>query len=292
MIKKAVIHLGAYKTGTTSLQHHLRANAKTLSKAGVATIARQPKLLPVSLSLKRKMLNEIRDLEDEWRTLLKMDNASADRLIFSDEDLMDRFRPERWECLYPNAQMTVRGISQSLSETEARFILTIRDYADFLDSCYIQRLKMGMHYSAEDFKSRLHITSFSWVDLVERVRDACHPFGLSVFQFDRHVNERIMHHIQDFLDLPPLEFKDTKTINDRYSDIAIMVAQIANRSLASAGKKALRKFLQTHMKKKDTDRFTLFSQHERAQLNEKFSADVSRISSMAGERLELIVPKQ
>lgn len=131
------LHIGSHKTGTTSLQHWLSANAAALEGQGlfVPTAGRRGNN-PAHSQLAHRMVAEpATPLEriDVWADLAAQIAGRSDDIVVSSEVFSERTR----------SADQARRITQFFAAQghDTHVVLYLRDYPAFLNSIYVQRVK-------------------------------------------------------------------------------------------------------------------------------------------------------
>lgn len=253
-MSKAVIHLGAHKTGTTQLQSSFKINRDALSKALVLNLSRAA-FKPVTKAIRAVLKGEdtAATVEKAFQKVVRSESeesglrAGTADLIISDEDMLGMPNLAQKDRLYPQAGQAVSLLDGAIEAKDRLWLLTIRDLPGFIESSYIQQLKMGASYSLEAYLKRFPAAQLSWADLVERLLQAI-PQGdrLSVHLYDgRNTNPKLNGDIESFLGALPLPETAPNVANPGYNETGIKLARAANRVLDNADdKREVRQFLQ------------------------------------------------
>lgn len=147
---KLHIHLGAHKTGSTSLQFHLRKNEARFADAGMAYIPmpefrkgysaflnRIENRYPAFISLLSPMI------ESRFREQLVPLSGSS-LVVISDENLLGGLAPiAAKHRLYPHAVRMVSAVKRAAGPNDAHYFLCIRNYPEFIVSMYLHLVIQG-----------------------------------------------------------------------------------------------------------------------------------------------------
>ena len=156
MNKRVYLHIGYYKTGTSSIQHYCDSHKKKLLSHGIlypATGLLAPNGTHGLLSLKR--LEEIGEDAPQWfrikigkikhvdtaesiwkRAVREIDASPADRIVISSEAFVKYAANDKTKAL-------IREVCEYLASYDVRIICYIRRQDDYLESWYNQIVKAG-----------------------------------------------------------------------------------------------------------------------------------------------------
>jgi hypothetical protein len=163
------VHLGAHKTGTTWLQRRLRDGAGALAAAGIdyEPLAR---LRPAFTDGFERWVRARPGAPSPAvlrATLSALAARSPHRLLLSDENLMgDCFTFLRTGRLYPGFARRMDRLQEVLPQRPVRVVLTIRDYAGFFPSAYIEALRYRAFEPFDALRGRLTLDDGLWTRIV------------------------------------------------------------------------------------------------------------------------------
>lgn len=278
MALRVLVHLGVHKTGTTAFQRLMVSNKDAFQENNIVCKVRSPELNQFTRPFVKKIESGCEDLAPEFEYIKSLSQGRRGVLI-SDEDILGNLRPHAWDKLYPDAHKVVLSLKDMFSASEMMFLVSVRSYADYLNSCYIQRLKLGASDEEAAYTNFYKNKNCSWPEFVERIKLAAAPFPVKIFKYHSGVVSDLASTTADFLGIGRiLDKTENKAANPSYSDVAIRIAKIANSELTSAGKKELRRFLERNFPRTPSDKFSVFSDEERAEMSERFSEDWKRLA--------------
>lgn len=173
------IHVGAHKTGTSTLQSLIRENGPELLAQGILPIAR---VLPIVEGLERPLDNEadlIRPLrslakrpsEKHRRHLKRMLSAmgrAAPSMLLSDEAFLGH-RIGSTRGFYPHAEAMLATLVSVLPKRRTRVILYVRHQDRLIESNYLHSVKLGSAETFPGFLQRIDLDAMSWLDLAGRL---------------------------------------------------------------------------------------------------------------------------
>lgn len=169
---KLVLHIGAPKTATSSLQHTLADLRPWLRQQGIAFVpTRRFQKDPVGRVVRR----EYEGLIGRWRrpspdAFVAREADGADQLLLSDEAVTGFL-------MFPTPKRSWRKMAHRAfvlndffdKYDDYRVVLTVRRQDSFVASCYAHRVEHGrVNLSFDEYwKSEIDIDGMSWLTFVE-----------------------------------------------------------------------------------------------------------------------------
>ncbi|WP_417256589.1 hypothetical protein [Celeribacter halophilus] len=241
-----VAHVGAHKTGTSSLQDSLVKKSDEFLRHDIAVWRRWDFTKAITWPY---IINRRGDVPDDTLKALVPDRAK--HLLISDEDILGICNIRGDKCLYPNAAGNVSKLFEIFPAKRYELVLTVRELEKFAVSVYIQRLKVGATPSAQDFFADVYALRLQWSELIlrlaEAVPDNCR---IHVLNHDYEINPRLVSLFANFLKTDLGTFEFARETNSSYGLAAIEIARAGNRVLKeSEDRKKLRQFLQQNFPK-------------------------------------------
>lgn len=241
-----VAHVGAHKTGTSSLQDSLVKKSGEFLRHDIAVWRRWDFTKAITWPY---IINRHGDVPDDTLRALVPDRAK--HLLISDEDILGICNIRGDKCLYPNAAGNVSKLFEIFPAKRYELVLTVRELEKFAVSVYIQRLKVGATPSAQDFFADVYALRLQWSDLIQRLAEAVPDnCRIHVLNHDHEVNPRLVSLFAKFLKTDLGTFEFSRETNSSYGLAAIEIAQAGNRVLKeSEDRMKLRQFLQQNFPK-------------------------------------------
>lgn len=137
MPRTAYVHIGTHKTGTTYLQSWMRKNANTLAQLGIVypDIGLTPKgAAHKVLALEARTAPDTLSETESWAQLADIVAETSGDVVISSETFSDRMKaPEH-----------VRRLVHFFADLglQTKFIIFLRDPPAYLNSLYVQAVKM------------------------------------------------------------------------------------------------------------------------------------------------------
>jgi len=241
-----VAHVGAHKTGTSSLQDSLVKKSDEFLRHDIAVWRRWDFTKAITWPY---IINRRGDVPDDTLKALVPDRAK--HLLISDEDILGICNIRGDKCLYPNAAGNVSKLFEIFPAKRYELVLTVRELEKFAVSVYIQRLKVGATPSAQDFFADVYALRLQWSELIQRLAEAVPDnCRIHVLNHDYEINPRMVSLFANFLKTDLGTFEFARETNSSYGLAAIEIARAGNRVLKeSEDRKKLRQFLQQNFPK-------------------------------------------
>lgn len=161
-INEVILHLGVHKTATTHFQSRLNNSKEELANRNVGYLS----------------LNETRQLITSRINNAAIDpkqlEFSFDRkkiIIISDENLIGGTEKIRDKLIYPDVENRLKYLVDVLPAQISAVHITIRDPEAYLISRYCEYLRHYSFLSAFEYFDSFDIRSFSWLPLVNKIKD-------------------------------------------------------------------------------------------------------------------------
>lgn len=172
MTKKIIIHIGTFKTGTTSIQTYFAENEEALSTNGlnISTVHREfitGALGHHNLALLwqgyTKPETELLSGIEEWRKVaVESDSVQGDLVVSTEALCLTFFRSEQ----------AIRDIKLALEDRCVEFVIYLRRQELYAYACYNQNVKGGMRYDDFSFNNPPEGNEFyDYYKLINRVKN-------------------------------------------------------------------------------------------------------------------------
>ena len=194
---EVILHIGAHRTATSSLQAMLHQNRSNLSKNGVAYWG--PKVTrggvfagllrtrgadtPIARALQAKSVGRVA------LRLKKLDQRRLDMLVISDENILGSMRNNlRENLLYPDLENRLGRFNAVLGESCRRVCMAIRPYHHYWASTLAFSIPGGQAAPDAPMLNRLATSERTWRNVVTDVAFAFPDAEVLVWEFDRVAN--------------------------------------------------------------------------------------------------------
>ena len=277
--KRIVFHIGAHKTGTSLVQHYMRANVPTVAAHGIRYISRGDMNGYVGWG------KQIRNKPERLRRRLdrELSARTCQYVFMSHENAIGRPFSDTLPGLYPHAGENMEAIASALQDYHATIILTTRPEAGFLESYYLQTIHQGGTQTFKQWVAGIDIENISWHPAVDAVRAAFSKQQVHVIDF-RSIARGQNAFLRDFITCidPDIKLQPhyTEASNPSISEKGLSMALAVNPFLEThAERKSVRKFLQRRFSNKDYDRPKLLDNDVRQQLDARYMPDYEKLFS-------------
>ena len=150
MSKTVHVHIGPHKTGSTAIQHQMRAHREELLQKHGFTYLDLPEIKAVAQALQAE--DEAAAKDGLSAISAKIGGAPGDCLLSCEDwagDLPGRSGRRR---VYPRLWANIKVVRQALAEFDTRFYFFVRDPDTWIRSAYVQHLRFRHRFSRlEDF---------------------------------------------------------------------------------------------------------------------------------------------
>ena len=190
------LHIGAHRTGTTTLQKFLGHNGVALTRANTAYWGpdRTRSGLfggmfrhPAHLS-RASMARAIRSTGVIQIGLQRLENAGFDRLIVSEENMLGGLKDNiRNTSLYSYAADRMEGFRRAFAGRNLTIALSIRSYETFWASAFAFALLRGLPVPSEAQLDCLVTQPSRWTSIVEKLIDLYPDARFVVWPFESFV---------------------------------------------------------------------------------------------------------
>ncbi len=157
-----LLHVGAHRTGTTSIQKFLSKNQPYFTQNGIQCV-----FPPYT-----------RELEIDGIQL------ASDKIIISEENILGTMENNLWkQSLYPNIESQLGRYPRLLREVNCIFI-TIRNYVDWWSSALLFMAKTGVNFPSDGAISSIVANDRGWPNVIREIREFASGATIVVREFN------------------------------------------------------------------------------------------------------------
>jgi hypothetical protein len=278
---RAVIHVGAHKTGTSLVQKYVRDNPELNGALRLAVIGRGDANRLVGWG------GHLQERPELLRNRLEKEAARRPVAIFlSHENTLGRpFLPDR-PGLYPDAPRSAEALAKICDGFDTQVVFYVRPVPDFLESYYLQTVHEGAWHSFPEWYGSLTGTH-TWTPVVEALEA---PFGpeqviLGDFAEISAGQNEFLRRFMTRAGLPQPPVIDYAPVrNASISARGLEIALDINRHLRSSKERqATRKFLQQYFSNRKDARARPMPDELRRSLTEQTTAEYQALAARAAE---------
>lgn len=281
---KVVLHLGAHKTGSTFIQNTMKENLNLLSGQGVAYFGGEDArinftrdIVYPAAGLRASELS-YDELLINCRRLLHEKAEKHRALFISNENILgycDLIKSGGY--IYPRSSSVLVFLREVLVEWDVKVHFFIRNYADFIESTYIQKIKEGLHYEFEEYRRVCTIEKISWVTAIEDIWSCFGEENVRIVKYEdfKCDQEKYLDYALGALGCSgvKLNFTKERDVNPSYSAVALDLAKHANKILKQNDLKDYRGFLTKRFPSNVYGKPPLLSDSEKKEFSKKYMHD-------------------
>lgn len=192
MKRKVFFHVGAHKAASTTIQNNLKRNRELLFDAiDLASVLvsdyPQAYFFRFFLDISDGTINcsddasfalaVLKAKESFDQILAELEPGKS--VFFSYEGFLGYCRLHEYRSLYPHSNFVFKALKEIASDYDVKVVLVIRRQDSYIESCYLQQLKVGRYLDFNSYFSSLALETFSWLRVAE---DASCLFGINSVQ--------------------------------------------------------------------------------------------------------------
>lgn len=275
--KRVVLHVGAHKTGTTTIQQYLLAHRESLRRRGVRYVPR------AELSPLVGWGEQLVASPDGFAALVA-DFGAARRervLLASHENMCGRPFARVGAGLYADAPASIEALARMTAAHDTHVLLTIRPPHELLESFYLQGVNMGGQMRFPRWLERLDLDALSWRPLVETLRASF--ARVSVVDFGT-IRAGAPAYVTDALRRVGVDVEVDaswlRPLNPSVSELGLRLLLRGNGVLADEDdRNALRSFVQRHFNNRTGERPQLLDEDTRVMLRDRYAAEYAELTA-------------
>ncbi|MCA8868408.1 MAG: hypothetical protein KDA67_07145 [Rhodobacteraceae bacterium] len=191
---EVILHIGAHRTGTTSLQRALQKNHENLKKNGVSfwgpQITRSGRfnglLQPIEKADRQTQKTIDRNYGVIRIELERLKEQAQRRLIISEENMLGSMRANlRASLLYPDIVERLGRFAHVFAPVATRIGMAVRSYEDYWSSSLAYAIAAGHDLPDEAALDRLVTQPRNWQRVIADVENAFPGAEIAVWEHDR-----------------------------------------------------------------------------------------------------------
>ena len=279
-----IVHLGAHKTGTTTLQRLLHFSQAELAERQVVAVVDH---VEIREAVGPSFLGTDQAAEGLRALLAGPFEPGVESVIYSFEGHLgtpfaQRDRPGA-PGLYPRRRVPLEFLAPILQGISATIEIayTVRRQASLIESYYLQAVKEGSSPTFEEYCEGLVLDDISWVPLLSEIADA---LGIPITMFEYQsadktssVVERMLDRYLPGFDAPEREEWKNTAYSARGLEIALRVQPLLK---DKQEQRLLRRFIQRSFSSLNEPPPVLLAPEQREQLDALYVADIAALRSL------------
>ena len=295
-----IVHAGAHKTGTTSLQKLMKKNVRRLRWQGIAYFSRNYHTFDDLEAYRENFLQPIRQLmiddnlsSSERRTLMQQIKKVAELrrgklpdLLISDEALAGRLA-WREASLYVNVRKRMQILTEAFAPEKIQVIFYVREQASYLESAYVQRIQRGIDLQWEDFISKVDLEALYWSTVISDIADVVGSENVAVRTFET-IKAGFVPFATDFFSIfanPAWLKMESIAANESLSEKGVRLARAMSPELTEADWRKCRPFLQENFNSKLYPAARFFPEVTRDEIRERYTNDTAVVIENYGSTI-------
>ncbi len=284
------IHAGAHRTGTSSFQLFLDANAPHLRELGYAAAYPSRDGVPggklrLRLPGPRHDAAACQGFAEMNIRHLRHRCAGQGRLILSEENLPGRMLHFFEGRFFPAQDQRLGVMARALPGPVAHLLYVIRPYDELFVSAYRCRARENRVTPFADLVPAMAAFDGGWVRTVAALRQHLAPHRLTVLTYEaRGSNPDLLQQLVPDLDLSGFA-EAPRTLNVSASDAALQALQARFRDGLAPDAAEIDALVARHADNRHSRGFARFPEAERNRLRARYFADLDRLGQMPGVTL-------
>lgn len=280
---KLFIHIGTWKTGSSTIQYNLYRLRKELEKEGFYYLCKKNKMV-----INDGVIRNFTDLEEDYilksrekfKTILDRElakNRSIDFISSAEEFSGSPFKG------FKNAGAVARNLHEITKGfgLDISIIVYLRRQDDFFESLYQQSIRLGESHQFDDFLSSFDESDFNWHSVLKGYADI---FGKDKVVVRRYHDKFLPHEnslIQDFGQIIGSKivsnFELTTSRNTGYSRDTLEITRIMNQYFEDDDRYELRKIYDKITSRIPFQKYAFFTPSGRKEFLSRYSESNKKV---------------
>jgi hypothetical protein len=196
-MREIYFHIGAHKSASTTIQDNLRLNKGLLFEsvdliAVVASDYPRSDFFRFFLELSSGAI----DVNDShgFQSALDRARVSFDEIIsslspgapifFSYEGFMGYCRLHEYKTLYPHSRYAFMAIKAIAVNYSVKILFVVRRQSSYIESCYMQQIKVGRVLDFNTYFASLNLSGFSWLRIANEASEIFGSENIKILPFE------------------------------------------------------------------------------------------------------------
>lgn len=284
-MKDIYIHVGTHKTGSTTIQHALRATSSAKAEEGwiySGTSATMKEIMRANQYDKKLVQRFNMEVESMMQRA-----KSSNRVILSSEALCGS--PDDG---YSNSNPVFSMLRDATNQFNVKIVIFLRRQDSFVESMYTQKIHQGEALEFESFVERYNSPdALDYRRMLDDLRACFGDQNLIVRSYHESSKIGLLVDFGEIIGSKTLRYLEQGDKNPSYSRHALEIAKICNRSLDQSRKGQLRWALQATMAKDRFEPFSYFTDDERSKFLNRYQVSNRDVANRYfGGDLERLFP--
>lgn len=275
-MNKLFLHIGTWKTGSSTIQYNLHGLRKKLEREGFFYLSKENKMV-----IDDGIIRNFTEIDDDYvqksrekfKAILDQKRKENPQLSFissAEEYSGDPFMG------FKNAGAVAKNLYEITKELDLdiSIIVYLRRQDDFFESLYQQSIRLGYSHDFDEFCGKYDATDFNWYDLLKSYSDLFGNDNMIVRRYHRTYLPEENSLIQDFGKAIGSEivsnFEETRSRNKGFSRDTLEITKIMNKYFEGEERFKLRKIYDQVNAKMPFEKYAFFSPEERKEFLKQY----------------------
>lgn len=289
-IQRVCLHIGVHKTASTHLQGVLKLNRSSLAKAGVYYLPLKQCRETFTLPCIHKKLGST----ERGAAFFEQAFAESHTALISDENVIGVVDTLLAGHFYPRMIRNIKRIRAMIGpRRQLDIYCCIRNYADWIESAYLQTLKRRIT-TFDTFMKKLTPEKLSWNHFVEGLREASGSSQVNLWTHESYSrnSDAILDKIADNLGAAFPKRLDSRP-NPSLSEAAVKILVAAEKEVRKEDRSKLYRFVRMNFStNQEYPKPQLLTPELRSSLDLKYRKDLQALRGVSGIRFIEFEPLQ
>ena len=262
--KTFYIHIGTWKTGSSTIQYNLNRLKKDLEKEGIVYLSKENKMVindhiigyfkKLDHDYIEKSKEKLTAIIERFKNKPDINSFVASAEQFSGDPFIG----------FKNSDIVARSIYEIVKDLnfDVKIIIYLRRQDDFFESLYTQSIYLGGSDSFNEFMQKFDHTHFNWSDLIESYSELFGTENIIVRRYHKKFLPEDDSLVQDFgkiINSKSLyNFKGSISRNKGFTRDALEIMRITNKHFDKEQRFQLRKLFQNSNTKEPFENYSYF----------------------------------
>ncbi|WP_234571701.1 hypothetical protein [Rhodohalobacter sp. 614A] len=283
-MSKLLIHIGTWKTGSSTIQYNLYTLREKLEEEGFYYLCKENKMVDQD-----GIVREFTKLEDKFiqKSRKKFKKILEDKRG-KNKDINFISSAEEFSGNPFYGFKNAKAVAQNLFEItkdlglDISVIVYLRRQDDFFESLYQQSIRLGETHSFEDFLNQFDSSDFNWYSLLQGYADVFGKEKIIVRRYHKKYLPETNSLIQDFGKVIGSDilanFEETTSKNKGFSRDTMEITRIMNKYFEGEERLQLRKIYDQVNAKYPFEEYSFFTENERSVFLERYLESNSAVA--------------
>ncbi|MDX1641785.1 MAG: hypothetical protein R3220_08800 [Balneolaceae bacterium] len=275
-MNKLFIHIGTWKTGSSTIQYNLYRLREKLEEEGYFYMCKEDKMVINDGAIRDFWGLEkeyIQRSREKFKKILQAKDSSGDTTFISSNE---EFSGNPFKG-FKNAKFVADNLFEITKNLglDVYIIVYLRRQDDFFESLYQQSIRLGRSHSFHEFLETFDSSHFNWYSLLNAYADVFGKEKMIVRRYHKKYLPESNSIIQDFGKVIGSEvvsnYQSTISKNKGYSRDTMEITRIINKYFEGKERFQLRKIYDEVDAKLPFEKYSFFSENERSKFLDRYT---------------------